>query len=86
MPTTMRSSWMLSSTRKRGVAHGARRPTIEAMKDELADDMPQPQTEPDPEAIGGAEEPEIAPDKEPGVTDFLKAAVKGAKRLKDQEP
>jgi hypothetical protein len=36
--------------------------------------------------VGGEDEPEAAADDEPGAADFIKAAVKGAKNLKNLEP
>jgi hypothetical protein len=56
------------------------------MNDELEDDLPHTPEEPDADAIGGSEGPEIAEGEKPGVMDFLKAAKEGAKNLKNQEP
>jgi hypothetical protein len=53
------------------------------MKDER--DIDTEQTPKDAAAGEEGQGPEIAEDDEPGVTDFLKAAKDGAKRLRDLE-
>jgi hypothetical protein len=59
---------------------------MRAMSGQRDDDTQQTPEEPRPDALGAAEEQDIAEDEKPGVTDFLKAATKGAKDLKKLEP
>jgi hypothetical protein len=62
------------------------RSNIRTMRGEPDDGTQQTPDELSPNAPAGAEEQDVAEDEEPGATDFLKAAVKGAKNLRKLEP
>jgi hypothetical protein len=48
-------------------------------KDQTPEEIPA-------DTVGGDDQPEAVADDEPGAADFIKAAVKGAKNLKNLEP
>ncbi len=56
------------------------------MRDDLDDETQPTPEEPSADALGGAEDEEIAEDGDPGATDLLRAAKEGAKRLEKLEP